>query len=109
MPMRILHLTLKKRWFELIAVGTKKHEYRTDKPYWRKRLVENGESKEFDVVRFKNGYSKTAPTMDVEFKGISFTSDRWWTPKHGEDFEGNIIVISLGRVLGITNRFNRTG
>ena len=103
--MRILHLTLKKRGFDLIASGEKKHEYRSDKPYWRKRLVENGEGKNFDIVRFRNGYFKAA-TMDVEFKGIGFTSDRWWTPKHGEDFKGNIIVISLGKVLSITRHSN---
>uniref|UniRef100_A0A6M3LMG1 ASCH domain-containing protein n=1 Tax=viral metagenome TaxID=1070528 RepID=A0A6M3LMG1_9ZZZZ len=97
--MKILHLTLKKRWFDLIASGEKKFEYREDKPYWRKRLVDNGEGKVFDIVRFRNGYSKTAPIMDVEFKGISFTPDRWWTPKFGEEFTGNIIVISLGKVL----------
>ena len=98
--MKVLHLTLKKKWFDLIRSGEKKYEYRQDKPYWRKRLVdENGEGKHFDVVRFKNGYGKESPTMLVEFGGISFTSDKWWTPKHGEEFTGDIIVISLGKVL----------
>ena len=98
--MKVLHLTLKKKWFDLIKSGEKKHEYRQDKPYWRKRLVdENGEGKHFDIIQFRNGYSKDAPTIFVKCNGISFTSDKWWTPKHGEEFTGDIIVISLGKVL----------
>jgi hypothetical protein len=101
---RILHLTLKRKWFDLIASGQKKYEYRQDKPYWQTRLVkDDGFGKEFDIVRFKNGYSKNAPLMDVEFKGISFTTDKWWNPKHGEEFTGNIIVIRLGEVLRTSN------
>jgi len=98
---KILHLTLKKKWFDLIASGDKKYEYRQDKPYWQARLVDpvTTRGKEFDIVRFRNGYRKDAPTMDVECKDICFTSDKWWTPKHGEEFTGNIIVITLGKVL----------
>jgi hypothetical protein len=101
---RILHLTLKRKWFDLIASGQKKCEYRQHKPYWQTRLVkDDGTAKRFDIVRFKNGYSKNAPLMDVEFHGISFTTDKCWNPKHGEEFTGNIIVIRLGKVLRISN------
>ena len=48
--MKTLHLTLEKKWFDLIANGEKRLEYREDKPYWRSRLVENGRGKEFDIV-----------------------------------------------------------
>ena len=63
--MKILHLTLKKRWFDLIRSGRKIHEYREHKPYWDKRLVnENGEGKKFYIIRFKNGYGENVPTME---------------------------------------------
>jgi hypothetical protein len=35
---RVLYLTLHRELFEAIAAGTKKTEYREDKPYWRSRL-----------------------------------------------------------------------
>lgn len=64
--MNILHLTLKKEWFDMIASGEKKEEYREMKPYWNKRLL----GKKFDVIQFKNGYSKDAPCMRVEVKEL---------------------------------------
>ena len=66
MKKRILHLTLKKKWFDLIASGRKKIEYREAKPYWMTRL----EGRKFDEIYFRNGYSKNSPFMRVEYKGI---------------------------------------
>ena len=37
---KILHLNLKKKWFDLIDKGIKKEEYRELKPYWEKRLID---------------------------------------------------------------------
>lgn len=69
--MKNLHLTLMKRWFDEILAGTKKIEYREIKPYWTKRLFdENGNPKHYDLIVFRNGYSKDAPEMKVEFKGV---------------------------------------
>lgn len=106
--MKILHLTLKKKWFDLIASGEKTREYRDDKPYWVRRLVDDcGYGRHFDIVRFKNGYGDV-PTMDVEFKGISFTGPEWCTPAHGEVLTGDAIVIKLGKVLSITRPLQPT-
>ncbi len=103
--MKILHLTLKKKWFDLIASGKKTMEYRADKPYWQKRLLDGEDPKTFDIIRFKNGYGKV-PTMDVQFKGIAFTAPEWCTPANGEILTGNTIVIKLGDVLSITNHLS---
>jgi len=101
--MKILHLTLKKKWFDLIKSGEKKSEYREDKPYWQKRLLDGEDiPKVFDIVRFKNGYAKDSPTMDVKFRSITFSGKRWLTPKHGEILSENILVIHLGKVLSCT-------
>lgn len=80
--MRILHLTLKKKWFDLIAIGKKKIEYRENKPYWKTRL----EGREYDEIHFKNGYGPDVPFMRVEWKGCSLK----------EDYE-----IKLGRILEV--------
>ena len=96
--MNILHLTLKKKWFDEIKSGVKNEEYREDKPYWRNRLMENGKVKRFDAVIFRNGYGKNAPTMTVECKNIflGFTPE-WF----GHGAPGKICwVIYLGKILG---------
>lgn len=85
---RILHLTLKKKWFDLIAAGKKKTEYREIKPYWEKRL-----NKDYDEIHFRNGYNKNCPFMRVEYFG-----------KSEDYFEGKkCFAIKLGKILEIRN------
>ena len=52
------------------------------------------------------GNYEKVPTMDVEFRNIAFTGPEWHTPKHGEVLVGNTIMISLGKVLSISNHSN---
>jgi len=66
MLMNILHLTLKKKWFDMILAGIKREEYREIKPYWRKRLL----GKKFDAIHFRNGYGKSAPCFTIELTGV---------------------------------------
>lgn len=90
--MNILHLTLKKQWFDMIASGQKKEEYREIKPYWEKRLIIGTH---FDAVSFRNGYSKDAPKMLVECKGV-FTGHgvlAWGAPK------AKCFVVMLGDII----------
>lgn len=99
---KILHLTLNKRWFDMIASGEKKEEYREIKKYWEKRLYYNtsqGQPKEYDIVRFRNGYSENAPTMDVKWVGtwISDGNPEWGAEK-GKDY----FVIMLGEIISLT-------
>ena len=90
--MNVLHLTLKKQWFDMIARGEKKEEYREIKPYWNRRL----NNKTFDAIQFRNGYSPTSPTMLVELRehlgGLGITE--WGAP------EGEAVhILRLGRIL----------
>lgn len=39
--MGVLHLPLKKGWYEMIESGVKTEEYREIKPYWAKRLLKD--------------------------------------------------------------------
>ena len=99
--MKILHLTLKKKWFDLIKSGEKTAVYIEDKPYWQKRLVnKDGIGKHFDIVRFRNGYQKDSPTIDVEFRRIAFSHREWLKPEHGEILPDKVIVIRLGNIHG---------
>ncbi|MEA1909573.1 MAG: ASCH domain-containing protein [Patescibacteria group bacterium] len=86
--MKILHLTLKKKWFDQIAEGKKIVEYREVKPYWNKRL----KGKKFDEIYFRNGYSSSAPFMKVECKGINIRKVQILNDKP-------YYCIALGKVL----------
>lgn len=38
--MKILHLPLKAKWYDMIERGEKPEDYREIKPYWEKRLID---------------------------------------------------------------------
>ena len=90
--MKTLHLTLKKKWFDMIASGVKKEEYRELKPYWIKRLV----GREYDVVKFTNGYSKTSPTESFRVLSISIGRGR---VELGAPENRNCFIIRLGKII----------
>ena len=89
--MNILHLTLKKKWFDLIRSGEKIEEYREIKPYWNKRL-----SKKYDTVYFRNGYSKNAPSILIELKTI-FTGYGFY--KWGAPENEIVYILVLGKLI----------
>ena len=98
MTERILHLTLKKKWFDQIVSGEKKEEYREIKEYWLSRLLEPYEPgsellvfKTFDYVVFTNGYGKDRPSVKVECKGIRFA--------HSDIWNKLAFVIELGDII----------
>jgi hypothetical protein len=91
---RILHLTLKRKWFDQIAQGAKRKEFRRYKPYWKTRL----EGREYDAVLFRNGYASDAPEMLVEYVGLGRDG-----PGRNADY-----VIRLGRVIK-TKRWRSRG
>ena len=78
-----LHLTLHKKWFELIAAGRKTHEFRERKPYWIKRI----EGRKYTEIHFRNGYQKNAPFMRVQYLGYRV--------------RGCLYVLKLGRVIEV--------
>jgi len=92
-----LHLTLKKKWFDMISSGEKKEEYREIKPYWTKRLLDSsGTPKPFTEVVFKNGYSKDAPSIKVECLGIQQDLGMLtW----GAEPDTEYYIIQLGRTI----------
>lgn len=95
--MKILHLTVKKKWFDLIASGEKTVEYREIKPYWVKRLLDSEiKPKHFDIVRFRNGYAANAREMDVEFKGLIYSMDK---VEGVASAAGFVFAIKLGKII----------
>jgi len=98
MKKKILHLTLTRHWFNQIALGLKKKEYRKMTEYWRKRLTMCSyhrilKPKRFDEVHFRNGYTLDRPFMRVEWKGLEI-----------ENFNYDVCyAILLGKILEIKN------
>ena len=89
--MNILHLTLKKKWFDMILAGVKPEEYREIKPYWNKRL-----NKKYDAICFKNGYAKDAPQFTIELKEIlnGLGIIAWGAPP------GQVVyILRLGKIM----------
>ena len=64
----------------------KREEYRNRTNYWAKRL----DRRRYDIVRFRNGYTSDAPTVDVEFLGVVLEHDRY--------------VIKLGKIIACHRR-----
>lgn len=103
--MKTLNLTLKKKWFDMIASGEKKEEYREKKDYWIDRLCDFDEClksnsyehfKSFDTITFRNGYSKNAPTIVLECKGIRIGEAK---PEWSDNWQGNVFIIKLGDII----------
>ncbi|MBN2640357.1 MAG: ASCH domain-containing protein [Victivallales bacterium] len=98
--MKILHLTLKKKWFDMILSGEKKEEYRKFKPYWLKRLMnEYNVWKDFDIIRFTNGYGADKPSIDVEFLDvcIGVGKPEWGAPGVA------VFVLTFGEIIETRN------
>ena len=120
---KVLHLNLKKKWYDMILSGGKKEEYREVKDYWIKRfsicegnnkpditrfyckkalctscvIRGNGfHSKKFDAVIFSNGYSKNRPQFKKHLKNIKIGKGKEeWGAKKGEDY----FVLELGELV----------
>lgn len=58
-----LHLVLKSKWYDMIASGEKKEEYREMTDYWKKRIWDK--RREIESVCFHRGYSPVTITRRV--------------------------------------------
>lgn len=107
-----LDLVLKVKWYEMIASGVKREEYREIKPYWVKRLLVLPEDMEcveattesvkdaicngasvrcFDFVRFHRAYTSTTMTFAVRGIEVNVGNTLWGAADGVEYF-----VIRLG-------------
>ena len=65
----VLHLVLKGRWYDMIASGEKREEYRDAGPYWDTRMIRwfyTGMERAHHVVAFSRGYAKATMLFRVE-------------------------------------------
>ena len=99
--MAILKLTLKRKWFDLIANGKKKVEYREYKPHWISRLMIDGALRDdFTEVQFRNGYNSDAPFMRVKMDGLFLYKRDFIFPINDEEITADhYFLITLGEIL----------
>ena len=98
---KTLTLSLKKKWFDMIASGEKTEEYREIKPYWEKRLLDYKAIKRdyemllfrrfpvgkgvdplayprgFTHVRFHRGYTKITMTFEIDSIAFGNGKEEW--------------------------------
>lgn len=89
----ILHLNLKKEYFEAIKSGNKTEEYRLFNDYWKKRLL----GRSYDKILIKCGY----PKKDDMSKIIEFPYQGWnlktITHKHFGNKKETVFAIILNK------------
>lgn len=90
--MSILRLTLKRKWFDMIASGEKKEEYRQPSLWILSRL----KGKTYDRVEFRNGYSADSPVVQCEYKGWRMGSPR---AEWGGNPREACVIIQLGNLI----------
>jgi|ERR1035437_2191665 hypothetical protein len=104
-------LRIKKENFDLIKVGTKKHEWRSPSKYnldllYEKTPREDGlkwHKAELTEIEFINGYNKDSPRMTVEFlecRFITFEEDINYPEDNFHALKGECCIkISLGKII----------
>lgn len=121
--MKILHLSLKAKWYRMIESGEKPEEYREIKHYWAFRLYECFDKKQrkickemakthpdgitcnkcslakripYERVTFSLGYPKADDAlrhMTFEYRGLSCGKGR---PEFGAPVDRAVFIIKLG-------------
>ena len=100
---KMLVLPIKKKWFDMIKSGEKKEEYRGIKPYYDSRFLKFGINSTFYMpigsVLFRNGYSKSSPTLECEVECAIDTGKTEWGAEPGKLY----YVLKILRVEEVTN------
>lgn len=88
--METLKLVLKRKWFDMIASGEKKEEYRDLTKYWTKRILKDYP---WLMVTFYLGYAKDRPSMTFTIASITVGEGK---PEWGAESWKRYFVIKLG-------------
>lgn len=122
--MKTLHKTIKKKWFDMIVSGEKKHEYLEIKSYWINRLIksievenpfrdypalyyllENApqelifEFKDFQTVTCRNGYNQTSPLVVWKHEKITIGEGK---PEWGAEPGKKYFILHIGEIISVS-------
>ena len=85
-----LHLVLKGKWYDMIANGTKKEEYREIKPYWARRLTA------MRALRSANDYQLKVKVIDTKNVEVIQTDQLYQEEAHVLDSYYDTVVFQRG-------------
>lgn len=76
MKRKTFHLTLSRKWFDMIASGEKKEEYREISGYWIARMRSPDEC---ETITFSNGYAKNRRQIVIQYLELNhgFGKEAW--------------------------------
>lgn len=107
--MKIIDLVLEYKWYDMIASGEKKEEYRKATLYWIRRTcphkqmchikkctlpLQNSSLEVYDAIRFHRGYTRT--NMLVEVNRLRFgeaSHPEWGAPSE------SCFIFELGKII----------
>ena len=122
---KTLHLVLKRKWWDMIASGEKREEYRDANHYWSIRLLDNQYKwysqnidypddfidwlcfglahndiafRDFENVRFHLGYTNTTMTYTVKDMLVGRGCKEW-----GAEPDKEYFVIKLGEMIELSD------
>lgn len=82
---RVLDLVLCHKWFDMIASGEKKEEYREIKPFYANRFKRYS----YDLVRFHRGYTDVVMLWKIKSIKRGIGKPEWGAPPYP------VFIISL--------------
>lgn len=84
----MLVLPIKRKWFEMIANGEKKEEYREIKRYWITRFNNQGilSINNPHIVLFRNGYGGNRPTLQCKVNIRVGQGKKEWGAVEGKEY-----------------------
>lgn len=90
-----LKLTLERKPFDLMECGIKDREFRKPSKWILSRLLySTGKEKQYDLVKFSNGYAPDAPFFICEYKGFYYAKS-----DHIVNYEGFKVEVSKGDII----------
>ena len=98
----MLVLPIKKKWFEMIASGEKREEYREIKPYYDSRFMNifgfDYLNKRVEIV-FRNGYSDNSPSV----KCLCILNKGYGKQKWGAEVKKEYYILTILEIIEIKN------
>jgi len=96
--MNTLVLAIKRKWFDMIASGVKKEEYRKIDQYYYARF-----DKPITHLVIRNGYGKKRPSVTVELLGIGkgIPKPEWSDGEETIGQETEVFILALGEIIEV--------
>lgn len=93
---KTLTLPVNKQWFDMIASGVKKEEYRKIEQYYYSRF-----DKPLTHIKFTRGYGKKVPSVTVELLGIGkgIPKPEWSEGEATIEQGKEVFILALGEIV----------